>query len=434
MKKFINFSLVVALAFVFSACSDDLVDVNEAEEGGVKFALFAGTDCDVPARPYVAATDKGFAANIEAVQNNTRKNASGEKITSNAHSAKYPGIFFIWDSKQKDNGYLVVSKCVFDYYDSFVLTSKEANTYWDFPIKVQEDQEAINGAYIFFIPRAQNNKNINMVFVTEWKNAPPPSGCPIGEKCDGCGECDCVCEEDGELCFTYFEHESGGQYGYVGLSYTQLGNPLQLLPLAGADYTYEIVSRKPWPGLNNFEGVQLPVIGSMNPVFNTLGNPNVTGQQKLRRAGQYIVEGTHKTTGELIVITIIISPSVQDQGLLEGLGVPATLGCADEWKDCEATVEYLRYRAYVKLWNHLYTDKEGYVTTAAEKKTLHDDGGIAHYNALCAFYGRDVEPYFAFDDYLNHEDGWADALEVGLVKVYGAEELAAWVIEYGDIK
>jgi hypothetical protein len=99
MKKFISLSLV-ALALVFSACSDDLVDVNEAEEGGVKFALFAGTDCDAPARQYVAATDKEFAANIEAVQNDTRKNASGEKITSNANSAKYPGIFFIWDPKQ----------------------------------------------------------------------------------------------------------------------------------------------------------------------------------------------------------------------------------------------------------------------------------------------------------------------------------------------
>ena len=39
------------------------------------------------------ADDREVAAVIKAVQNDTRKNASGPKITSNAHSAEFPGIY-----------------------------------------------------------------------------------------------------------------------------------------------------------------------------------------------------------------------------------------------------------------------------------------------------------------------------------------------------
>jgi len=112
--------------------------------------------------------DRALAVDIAAVQNMTRKNASGTKITSNAHSADFPGIYFIWDSKQKDNGYLKVHAGVFDAYESFTLTAKESKTYWDFAIAPQSGQaKTDDGCYVFFIPKVYGKKNINMVFIGE---------------------------------------------------------------------------------------------------------------------------------------------------------------------------------------------------------------------------------------------------------------------------
>lgn len=121
-------------------------------------------------------SDKDVAETIVAVDNNTRQNASGPKITSNSHSGDFPGIFFIWDSKQKDNGYLKVESWLFDAFESFTLTAKEANKYYDFVITLQPGQRiSDDGCYVFFIPKAENNKNINMVFVSEFveKEQPP---------------------------------------------------------------------------------------------------------------------------------------------------------------------------------------------------------------------------------------------------------------------
>lgn len=115
--------------------------------------------------------DKTISVNITEKKNDTRKNASGAKITSNAHSADFPGIYFIWDSKQKDNGYLLVESYVFNDYESFILTSKESNTYWDFQIKPQDGQKkTAEGCYVFYVPKVYNNKNINMVFVGDYIN------------------------------------------------------------------------------------------------------------------------------------------------------------------------------------------------------------------------------------------------------------------------
>jgi len=110
-------------------------------------------------------SDKAVAVSVSA-KSSAQTNASGAKITSNAHSADFPGIYFIWDSKQKDSGYLKVRSSVFDVYESFTLTSKESNNYWDFviqPLSVQ--QKTADGCYVFYIPKADNNKNINMVFI-----------------------------------------------------------------------------------------------------------------------------------------------------------------------------------------------------------------------------------------------------------------------------
>jgi predicted phosphodiesterase len=110
-------------------------------------------------------SDKEVAREI-GYKASSRTNASGDKISSNANNTGFPGIYFIWDSKKKDNGYLKVSADVFEKYDSFVLTSKESNKYWDFKIDVQDGQKMTNdGSYVFFIPKVYNNKSINMVFI-----------------------------------------------------------------------------------------------------------------------------------------------------------------------------------------------------------------------------------------------------------------------------
>ena len=114
------------------------------------------------------ANDREVAAVIEAVQNDTRKNASGPKITSNAHSAEFPGIYFIWDSKQSDNGYLKVHASVFDKSDSFTLTAKTSNSYWDFEITIHPGQEMTeDDCFVFYIPKVNDGKKINMVFISE---------------------------------------------------------------------------------------------------------------------------------------------------------------------------------------------------------------------------------------------------------------------------
>jgi len=147
-------------------------------------AIAAALALSIPASAFAApasngtivwngASDKGVAVNIDNTPSN-RTNASGPKITSNAHNADFPGIYLIWDSKQKDSGYLKVDATLFDKYDSFTLTTKESNTYKDFVIEVKAGQETTtDGCYVFYIQNVANNKNINMVFVSNWVGKPP---------------------------------------------------------------------------------------------------------------------------------------------------------------------------------------------------------------------------------------------------------------------
>jgi len=126
------------------------------------------------------ADDKNVAANIGWTDNTTRKDASGDKITSNAHSADFPGIYFIWDSKQKDNGYLKVAASVFEKYEYFVLTSKESNKYFDFTVAPEVNQGTTgDGCYVFYIPKVYNNKNINMVFIKYGPKKEQPRTCEV---------------------------------------------------------------------------------------------------------------------------------------------------------------------------------------------------------------------------------------------------------------
>jgi len=167
-------SLLVALTLVFSACNKDK-DPNLT--GGKNDPLgMKGVNEIV----WNGASDRAVAANIAVVQNDTRKNASGIKITSNAHSADFPGLYFIWDYKQPDNGYLKVDAKVFENYAFFILTAKESNTYWDFAIVPQIGQKTTtDGYYVFFIPKVYNNKNINMVFISELRDRINPDDPPI---------------------------------------------------------------------------------------------------------------------------------------------------------------------------------------------------------------------------------------------------------------
>jgi len=131
-----------------------------------------------------------------------RGNAAGDKITSNAHSADWEGVYFYWDDKQKEDGVLLVCDWVFDLFAApythagsgitfdcndpgFVLTAKNSNNYWGYKISRGEGDpiDIVDGVKIwaFAIPKQNqdqtigNNgklqtvkedlKNINMVFI-----------------------------------------------------------------------------------------------------------------------------------------------------------------------------------------------------------------------------------------------------------------------------
>jgi len=160
MKKVNFLSYFVVLALVFSACNKEVRDqfVDEDFGGGAKSTLST--------IKWNGDADKKVAVNIDYVNNDTRKNASGHKITSNAHSADFPGIYFIWDWKQKDPGYVKVAAELFEKYSSITLTTKESNKYFDFTLALQDGQKkTADNCYVFFIPKV-NCKNINMVFIT----------------------------------------------------------------------------------------------------------------------------------------------------------------------------------------------------------------------------------------------------------------------------
>ncbi|MCL2423839.1 MAG: hypothetical protein FWD11_08130, partial [Micrococcales bacterium] len=246
------------------------------------------------------ASDRAVAADIAATQNNTRKNAAGPKITSNAHSADFFGIYFIWDSKQKDNGYLKVDAALFDQFDSFVLTSKESSTFWDFVIKPEAGQEmTADGGYVFFIPKVYNNKNINMVFVSEWTEATGPS---VGKPFGFIG---CYLYEDRVLTTTV----------YVG----SLNKPGDVIDWEAVNASYD-----QWEKDGGLKG---------------LGE----GWQTSGYAPRHFADGETIGYADL------------DEGQMAG--PPLNTWYFD--RGCQApevAVSYDRYRAYVQLWNDYYID------------------------------------------------------------------------------
>jgi GH35 family endo-1,4-beta-xylanase len=112
--------------------------------------------------------DKGVALQVEGQANGTRGNASGAKITSNANNDVFPGIYFIFDSGQKDRGYLKVSASVFRKYASFTVTTKAANAYTDYLIAPEAGQQrSSDGCFVFLLDDVASTKHINMAFIDE---------------------------------------------------------------------------------------------------------------------------------------------------------------------------------------------------------------------------------------------------------------------------
>ena len=231
------------LALLFNACKKDETDNTPKPSKAGDEIVWNG------------ATDRALAVNIGAVQNKLRANASGIKITSNAHNAEFPGLYFIWDAKQPDNGYLKVSAEIFDRYCSFVLTSKEGNTYWDFKVELTKwqrtEMKTADNCYVFFIPRAQNNKNINMVFIDEssYIEHIPCECCGRCILCDPCPKCE-VCGECLECCdcditidnttltnFNWNHSQSNMQGGNPGVNSFKINNTVYKKAPAGNELT-----------------------------------------------------------------------------------------------------------------------------------------------------------------------------------------------------
>jgi hypothetical protein len=139
----------------------------------------------VPGDP---AWDKSYSTNDKIPKltptKSAKDDASGDKIPSNAHSADYPGVYFYWDDKQKDDGVFLVKKEIFDLFDDgyFYLIAKNSNNYWDYLISPSTGYEIKPGVFAYRIPKQfqwlsynPNNgktkeekedlKNINMVFI-----------------------------------------------------------------------------------------------------------------------------------------------------------------------------------------------------------------------------------------------------------------------------
>ena len=366
----VSLGILVILGLVLAGCTSP---VATDFSSGARAAAAAASNGIV----WNGASDKAVAVNIKETAS-LRNNASGTKIPSNAHSADFPGIYFIWDSKQKDNGYLKVEASVFDKYESFVLTSKESNTYWDFNIALQPGQVATaDGCYVFYIPKVYNNKNINMVFIGGYELKPAEQQ-EVIVHLGFIG----YYVNDGKIMNTSF--------------YWQDLKEGDSIDWNGVDAAYA-----DWVAQGGLEPdrTQWLTSGYASFTFDDYANIGF-GDFNIGQLEDYYK-------------SYYVDP---------GYKVPPVL------------VSYDRYLAYVKLWNDLYLRND---LTPADKQTLSADGGLAHYNALLAAYGAaSLPPYYHFDNSQQAlYDSWADQLEVGLKIVaphYLGDDfdLAAYVKEY----
>jgi len=164
MKKALSLVLVLAMVFALSVLA---------------FAAAA----PVPGNPSPKMDwNPAYAAKALTVTpySYDRENASGDKITSNAHSADFKGLYFYWNDKQKNDGVLLVDPFVFTLFvdETFTVTAKTSNCYWGHDLTADPAAyDADSGLYIFNILRncmfkdkkgnlvGDELKNINMIFI-----------------------------------------------------------------------------------------------------------------------------------------------------------------------------------------------------------------------------------------------------------------------------
>ena len=358
MKKclFGMVTVLTVIGLILSGCADPLVSDGFARSVSI------------------TAADKAAKVEIDPVPS-PRSNASGVKITSNAHSADFPGIFFIWDSKQKDAGYLKVEEWIFDDYESFVLTAKMSNEYWDFPIAVQPGQDAVDGCYIFFIPKVIG-KNINMVFLPEWVAAKGGDD-----------------EEDAEPVVV--------NLGFIGY------------------YLYDgkVMSTSiHWQLLEN-EGDMIDWDAVDAAYADWMANGGLAPKRELWHTSGY-ASFTFDDCADIGYDDFNI-------GQLENYYKAYFVDSG--YIIDEVVIQYSRYRAYVKLWNDIYGANGEDPEKSAICKILFDEGGIDHYNDLLKhFDAAFLPPYWYFDlDMGQVYDDWADWFEIGFYRIGLTEEFLA---------
>jgi len=75
---------------------------------------------------------------VKGVESKTRFNSSGDKIPSNSHSGKFPGLFFNWVGKNNNDmrSFLQVHESVFDRFEgeTFSITLQFTNKYFEYEI------------------------------------------------------------------------------------------------------------------------------------------------------------------------------------------------------------------------------------------------------------------------------------------------------------
>jgi len=171
---------VIAAAAMAAPAPKDGVDLSG------KSMTWSAADTAAVAKNFTGSTQKDKVVPSTALipVPSARTNASGDKITSNAHSGDYPGLYFYWNDKQKDDGFLKVDPAIFSWFteDWFIITAKNSNAYWDYKIVLGEGYATSEGYLLYQIPRyfmytEANNKNgkvtevkdelknINMIFI-----------------------------------------------------------------------------------------------------------------------------------------------------------------------------------------------------------------------------------------------------------------------------
>jgi GH35 family endo-1,4-beta-xylanase len=109
--------------------------------------------------------DKLLAIQVSG-QVNPRGSDSGVRITSNAYSAEFPGIYFTYDSYLKDIVFVKACASLFKRYASFTVTTKAANVYTDYVIAPEPSQQRTrNDCFVFVLDDPASDKHINMAFI-----------------------------------------------------------------------------------------------------------------------------------------------------------------------------------------------------------------------------------------------------------------------------